>query len=115
MPQPIETMICKRERQPRLNKHLRNNRPACERGGKGRTLEMPAEERGDEVEGAVGVDDGGEGCAGDAVEGGAVPGYLGLVDGEMGGDGTVEALVGEDFLAGGLGYCGCCGLSGGEC
>ena len=114
MPQPIKTMVRERKRQPGLDENLRQNRPGCERRREGRALEMPAEEGGDEVEGAVGVDHGGQGCARDAIEGAAVPGYLGAIDREMGGDGAVEALGGEDFLAGGLGHCGGCGLSGGR-
>ncbi len=75
---------------------------------------MPSQQRGDEVRGAEDVEASGEGAAGDAVEGGCVPGHLGLVDCQVGGDGAVQALGGEDgvrvggfrWLGLGVGFCG---------
>ena len=57
---------------------------------------MPSEQRRREVGGAENVEAPAENGAGDAVEDAEVPGALGLVDGEVGGDGPVEALGGED-------------------
>lgn len=73
---------------------------------------MPSEERGDEVGGAKDIETAGEDGAGDAGEGGAVPGYLRAVDGEVRGDGAVETLAFEDAVGGLLFYCCCCGGSG---
>ena len=50
---------------------------------------MPPEQGRDEVCGAEDVEAAGEGAAGDAVEGGGVPGHLRLVDCQVGGDGAV--------------------------
>lgn len=57
---------------------------------------MPAKERQDEVCGAEDVEPPTEHRAGDAIEGGAIPGDLGAVDGEVGGDGAVKTLLFED-------------------
>lgn len=62
---------------------------------------MPAEQRGDEVCGAEGVEAAREDGACDPVQGGGVPCYLGAVDGEVGGYGALSALGGEDFVGGG--------------
>lgn len=59
---------------------------------------MPPKQRGREVRGAEDVEAAAKGGAGDAVKGAEVPGDLGLVDGQMRGDGAVEALVGEDLV-----------------
>lgn len=78
---------------------------------------MPAEQRGDEIRGAEEVEAPGEDGARDAVEGGCVPGDLRPVDAEVGGDGAVEALRGEDGVGVGLGgVLGCCWSGwGGNC
>ena len=86
MPQPIESVEREWKRHRALEQHLRDNRPGGEGGGQGGGFEMPAEEGRDEVGGAEDVDSAGEGGTGDAVEGAGVPGYLGAVDGEVGGD-----------------------------
>lgn len=76
---------------------------------------MPTERGSGEVGDAEDVHGAGEHDAGDAVEGGGDPGYLGPVDCEVRGDGAVAALGGQDGGAFGLGDCGCCGGSGGGC
>lgn len=90
----------KKEAHARLGQNLQDHRPGREAGCEDGGFDVPAQGRGDQVEGTVDVEAAGEDAAGDAVEGGAVPGDLGLVDGEMGGYGAVEALVGEDVVAG---------------
>ncbi|RDA87110.1 hypothetical protein CP532_0202 [Ophiocordyceps camponoti-leonardi (nom. inval.)] len=61
---------------------------------------MQAQERGDEVGCEVDVGGAGEGAACDSGPGrGAEPGLFDLVDSEMGGDGAVESLAGEDLMA----------------
>ena len=72
---------------------------------------MPAEQWRYQVGEAEDVEGTGEGDARDAVEGGGDPGYLRLVDGEVGGDGAVEALFREDRVAFGVGDVRCCGVS----
>ena len=70
---------------------------------------MPAQQWGYQVGEAEEVEGTGEGDSRDAVQRGGDPGYLRLVDGEVGGDGSVEALFGEDRVAFGVGdvACGC--------
>lgn len=69
---------------------------------------MPAQQGGHEVGGAEEVEPARERAAGDAVQRRGVPGHLGLVDGEVRGDGAVQALGGEDGVGvrglGGLGF-----------
>lgn len=71
---------------------------------------MPSEQGGSEVGGCEDIEAAGEQGGGDAVEAGQVPGDLGLVDGEVGRDGTEAALGGEDGVGvgggGGGGYRG---------
>ena len=84
---------------------------------------MPSEQGRDQVAEAEDVKGSREDGARDAVEDREVPGYLGLVDGEVRGDGAVEALGFEDFVGfggfyrlgwwGGGGSCG--GSSGWRC
>lgn len=63
-------------------------------------LEVKSDKRGGEVGEGETVHGRGEGAAGDSVPGGATePCLLYLVDGQMGRDGTVEALVDEDLVA----------------
>lgn len=82
-------MESKEEAHARLGQNLQDQRPGREARGEDRRLDVPAEDRGDEVQGAVDVEAAAEDAAGDAVEGRAVPGDLGLVDGEVGGYGAV--------------------------
>ncbi len=72
---------------------------------------MPSDQRTHQVGGAEEVEAAGEEGGGDAVEGGAVPGYLGAVDCEVRGDGAETALGGEDGV--GVGGSGGGGLGGG--
>lgn len=75
---------------------------------------MPAQQRRDEVGGAKEVEGAGEGDAGEAVQARRVPGYLRPVDGEMRGDGTVAALVGEEGVGFFFSYGGSGGRAGGS-
>ena len=61
---------------------------------------MPAEDGRGQVADGEEVHGAGKGDTRDAVEGGADPGDLWAVDGEMRGDGAVAALGGEDRGAG---------------
>jgi hypothetical protein len=75
-------------------------RPCGDRSDQGLALEVPSERRGCEVCDAEDVETTAEDDGGETVEAGGVPGDLRLVDGKMRGDGTTEALLGEDLLAG---------------
>ena len=57
---------------------------------------MPAEQRRHEIGGSEDVEAPAEDRARDSVQGRAIPCYLRLVDGEVRGDGPVEALLDED-------------------
>lgn len=74
---------------------------------------MPSDQRTHQVGGAEEVEAAGEEGGGDAVEGGAVPGYLGAVDCEVRGDGAETALGGEDGVGVGGGGGGRLGGGGG--
>lgn len=105
MPEAVERVVGERQRNRSLRKNLERQRPGGEAGGNDGTLEVPADGRRDQVCGAEDVKGSREGNASDTVEGGAIPGDLGLVDAEMGCDGAVQALLCEDLVA---------GLTGGE-
>lgn len=110
MPQPIERVVSERQSNSDLGQDLQSQRPGGEAGGHDGALEVPADARGDEVEGSEGVEGAREGHARHAVERGTVPGYLRLVDAEVRRDGAVQALLREDGVRGlGRGH----GLGGG--
>lgn len=126
MPQPVQAMEGKWKREEGFRSNLQNQRPSSERGCNGSALHVQADVGRDEVEGAEDVEGAAEGAAGDAVQAGEVPCYLGVVNGEVGGDGAVEALAGEDLVVFGRfgdGRCGgesvsavsLCGGQGVEC
>jgi hypothetical protein len=64
---------------------------------------VQAEERGDQIGEAEDVKAAAEDGPGDAIERRTDPGDLRPVDGEVGRDGAVEALLDEDFVAFALG------------
>lgn len=112
MPHRVEAMKRKRQRHHHLCKNLQRHRPLGKRrrhsrGRHGQPKQggRPSRDAGEEVEDAKTIQADGEDESGDAVKAGVYPGYLGAVDGEVGGDGTVEALVDEDL--GGSGGAGC--------
>lgn len=112
MPQAIERVVSERHRDSELRQSLESEGPGGEAGGEDGALEVPADGGRDEVEDAEGVEAAGEGDAGDAVEGAAVPGDLRLVDAEVGSHGAVQALLCEDLVVGWGGggvSVGCCG------
>ena len=96
MPDAVPSMKRKRPRNPKLQDALAHGAEAAEPLRHGGRLEVPAQQWRNQVRGAEYVDAAREDAAGDAVEGGSVPGDLGLVDGEVGGDGPVAALGDED-------------------
>jgi hypothetical protein len=120
MPQAVERVVSERQRDRNLRQNLKSQRPRGEAGSEHGALEVPADSRRDQVQDAENVEAAGEGDAGDAVERATVPGDLRLVDAEMGRDGAVQALFGEDRVRGLGGGHGCggggsvvrCGVSG---
>ncbi|KAI9763817.1 MAG: hypothetical protein M1840_009071 [Geoglossum simile] len=83
MPNAIPAVIRKRQADKILCGDLSGDGPSGKGGGDALGFEMPTKERSDEVGGREKVDGAAEERAGDAVEGRAVPGYLGPVDGEV--------------------------------
>lgn len=98
MSNSIETVVRERERNKQLSRKLGGNGPSTKGGSDTGGLEMPSEEGGSEVRGAEDVEAAGEDAAGDSVERGADPGYLGLVDSQVRGDGAVATLGGEEVV-----------------
>lgn len=112
MPNAVETVEREGKRHQGLQPNLQDDRECCKTCGQARGLQMPAEERCDKICGTKDVDYSRQSGTGDTVEGGKVPGYLWSVDAEMGGDGTLAALGGEDLVAGRWGDDFGCGWSG---
>jgi len=92
-----------------LESRLDSCRPSRDRRNHGLGLEVPSRVGSDEVCDTEEVERAGQGDTSDAVERRGVPGDLRPVDGQVGGDGSVDALFGEDL--GGFrlrGVFGCC-------
>lgn len=107
MPQAVYTVEEEGHRNGELGGSLGPQRPCGDRSDQRLALEVPSERRSCEVCYAEDVETPTEDDGGDTVEAGSVPCDLRLVDGKMRGDGTVEALLGEDFLARLLADCVC--------
>jgi len=84
MSQSIQRMKHERKRHRPLNQQFRNNRPTSKRSRNTRGFQMPSESRGDEVRETEEVEAPREDGAGDSVERGEIPCYLGLVDAQVG-------------------------------
>ena len=102
-----------RQRQHHLRKNLQRHRPLRKarrhrraRHGQSKQGRGPAGDAGEKVEAAETVEANGEDGPGDAVKDGGYPGYLRSVDGKVGSDGAVEALIYEDLGGGGVAGCG---------
>lgn len=114
MPDAIEAMKRKREGSRELSGHLQRDGPSAKRRGHAGRLQMPAEQRRDQIRGAEEVEAPAEHRAGDPVQRRAVPRDLRLVDGQVRRHGPVQALLDEDVVrVGGADRRCCCG-SGGE-
>lgn len=108
MSDPIETVERKRHSEEQFRRELQHQWPRRERRRHAHGFQVPAHVGRDQVGGAEDVETAAEHGAGDAVEDRQVPGDLWFVDGEVGGDGAVEALAGEDGgLLRGFGDGGC--------
>ena len=100
MPNAIPAVIRKRETNEIFGRDLSGDGPSREGGGDALGFEMPSEERSDKVGSHKEIERAAKDRAGDAVEGGAVPSYLGAVDREVWGDRAVFALLDEDRVGG---------------
>lgn len=99
MPHSVEAVEREGRSSHKLEASLRREWQRAERSGQGGRVEVPAEHRGGEVGKAKEVERHGDSEAGDAVERGQDPGYLWLVDGEVGRGGTEFALCDQDLGA----------------
>jgi hypothetical protein len=95
-----------------LCRNLQRHRPTRECGDQRSAVEVPSEQRSNEVGAAKDVESTGEDGAGDAVGNRRIPGHLWLVNAEVGRDWAEFALVDEDFvgISGSnemLGWCAC--------
>lgn len=101
MPNAVERVVGKRQSEEGLDADLGDCPERSERRSKRGGVEVPPEHGGREVGGCEEVEGPREHDSRDTVRGGAEPGDLGSVDGEVGGDGAAGALLGEDL--GGIG------------
>jgi hypothetical protein len=100
MPQAVERVVGERQGDGNLGEDLERQGPGGEAGGHDGALEVPADGGRDQVQSAESVEGAREGDAGHAVQRGAVPGDLRLVDAEVRRDGAVQALLCEDGVRG---------------
>lgn len=98
MSQSIPRVECKRESHRSLRRDLSSDWPSRNTGNQRGGGEAGANQWSKEVGEAEYVETAGEGDAGDTVEGGADPGYLWAVDGQMWGCWTLLALLDEDVV-----------------
>lgn len=97
VPHAVHAVVGERQSHDRLQKNLGGNGERTEGGGNRGRLQVPAEQGRSEVCSRPQVQGAGEGDARDAVQRTADPSDLGLVDGQVRGDGTVQALLGQDL------------------
>ena len=109
MPYAIEAVKEEGKREEGLQSHLDNRWPSGNSCHHGLRLEVPSERGRGEVRDAEYVEGAGKSDSSDAIEATGEPGDLWAVDGKVGRDGSLETLLGEDFLALRLrsGFSGC--------
>lgn len=83
MSQSIETVEGEWKSERHLRENLGSNGPCSETSSKDCRLQVPTEDRSNEVADAEKVETAAQDGTGDAVEHGGDPCYLGLVDSEM--------------------------------
>lgn len=105
MSQAVDAVEKEWQSNSKLGRCLSPQWPCGDRRDYGLALEMPAQRGSSEVCNAEEVETAAENYAGDAVEAGGVPGDLWFVDGQMRGDGTLEALFCKDLFTSALGVC----------
>lgn len=95
MSNTVEAVICGEPSQRELERELGNRAHRSHRCDHRCCVEVPAEQGRDEVAEAEEIETAGQDRACDTVQGGADPGDLRLVDGEMRSDWSVETLLNE--------------------
>lgn len=98
MPQSIERMVEERHGHSQFRGDLDPDWPCRYRRHDRRCFKVPSQRRCGQVCETEEVETTAQDHGGQTVQRGPVPGDLGLVDGEMRGDWTLEALLGEVFL-----------------
>lgn len=113
MPHSVNSMEHKRPRSNELDTRLRRQRQTGESRNERLALQVPAGQRSDQVRGAVQVQKTAETGTREALpDGTAEIGLLLVVDGEVGGDGALEALLVEEGAGvGGGDFLGCDGTA----
>ena len=96
MPYPIKAVEGERQANEIFHQEFYRHRQRPECRCKSTGFEMPAEKGGEEIRRAENVEAAREDGASNAVQGREVPSYLGFVNGEVGGDGPIQALLGEN-------------------
>lgn len=99
MPQSVDAVEEEGHRNGKFGSGLGPHRPGGDRGDKRLALEVPPERGRRDVCDSKDVKTSAEDDGRETVETGGVPGDLGLVDGKVRGDRTLEALLGKDCLA----------------
>jgi len=79
-----------------LEEDLGGQRESAHGSNHGGGLQVPSESRRGEVCGGPQIESAGEGDTGDTVQGTTNPADLGTVDAQVGRNGTVQALLGQD-------------------
>lgn len=100
MSQAVQAVEGKWQCQRRLQSQLRSQWPSSDASGHDGALKVDAQSGGDQITHAVEVEDAGEHDTRDAIQRRRDPGHLPLVDGEMWGDWSLQALLCEDLCAG---------------
>jgi hypothetical protein len=109
MPQAVEAVEEEGESEESLQSDLDSRGPSSNCRHHGLCLKVPSSVRSDQVGDAEDIEGSGEDDASESVERRGVPGDLRSVDGQVGGDGAVDALFRKDFGCFGLrGVLGCC-------
>lgn len=101
MSQSVKAVECEGHRERELGRDLGDNRPRRERRRHGRRVQVPAEERRNEVRRAENVEAARQHGTSDTVQNGQDPGDLGLVDAQVRAARAVLALRDEDLVGGG--------------
>jgi len=110
MPEAVVRVEEEGEGEEALDAELNGEWPGGDGGNHRLRLEVPSGVGGGQVGEAEDVERAAEGDSSDTVQGGSIPGDLGLVDGQVGGDGAVQALLVDNLLGLLLGS----GFGGGE-
>ena len=93
----VQGVVGERKGQDGLESDLSSDRESSHGGNHGGRLKVPAKSGREEISSSPQVERTGQDDAGDTVQGGSDPTDLGLVDSQMGRDGAVQTLLGENL------------------